>query len=96
MIYSRNSPVPITLHTTGIQDWIIQPSSATGNVVTIGDLSGTATKQVEVDETQGTVNAGGQNNSHVKLIVDGPRNTVTEGAGRTILNNKLPASANGN
>jgi|GEM_PF-6561740 len=91
--YTRNNLVPFAIHTTGIQDWIIQPSSATGNVVTIGDLSNTATKRVEVDTTQGTVNAGGQNNSNVTLVVKGPHNTVTEGAGPTILSNKLPAGA---
>jgi len=91
--YTRNNLVPFVLHTTGIQNWIIQPSSATGNVVTIGDLTNTATKKVEVDTTRGTVNAGAQNNPHVELIVNGPHNTVTEGAGETILHNKLPKGA---
>jgi hypothetical protein len=90
--YTRNNLVPFELFTTGIQNWIIQPSTAANNVVTIGDLSGTPTKRVEVDTTQGDVNAGGQNDPHVKLVVRGPHNTVTEGAGETILSNKLPGA----
>jgi hypothetical protein len=88
--YTRNNLVPFSLFTTGIQNWIIQPSSATGNVVTIDDLSGTDTKRVEVDTTKGLVDASNQNDPDVKLVVRGPRNMVAEGAGPTILNNKLP------
>jgi hypothetical protein len=90
--YTRNNLVPFELFATGIQNWIIQPSTATGNVVTIGDLSGTPTRHVEVDMTQGDVNAGNQNDADVTLVVNGPRNTVTEGAGPTFLHNKLPAN----
>ena len=78
--FTRNNVVPFKIFTTGIQNWIIQPSAATGNVVTVGDLSGTATKSVDVDTTKGTVDASGQNNANVKLSVHGTRNTVSEGA----------------
>jgi hypothetical protein len=87
VVYSRNNLVPFKLFATGIQDWVIQPSTAAGNTVTIGDLSGTGTKQVEVDETQSTVDASTQNDPAVKLIVRGKRNTVSEGAGATALSN---------
>jgi hypothetical protein len=88
-VYTRNNLVPFKLFTTGIQNWIIQPSSATGNTVTVGDLSGTSTKSVDVDESKGTVDASGQNDADVKLIVHGKRNTVSEGAGTTTLSNKV-------
>jgi hypothetical protein len=89
-IYTRNNLVPFQLDTTGIQNWIIQPSSAAGNTVTIGDLTGTATKSVDVDQSNGTVDASGQNNANVKLVVHGRRNTVSEGAGNTVLSTKSP------
>jgi hypothetical protein len=82
--------VPFTLHTTGIQNWVLRPSTATGNVITIADLSNTPTKRVEVDATKSFVDASDQNNPNVTLVVKGPRNTVAEGAGPTVLSNKLP------
>jgi hypothetical protein len=88
-VYTRNNLVPFKLFTTGIQNWIVQPSSAAGNTVTVGDLSGTATKRVEVDESNGTVDASGQNDANVRLVVHGKRNTVSEGAGTTTLSNTV-------
>jgi hypothetical protein len=90
VIYTRNSPVPFSLYTRDIQNWDLQPSTGAGNTVTIGYLSGTATKQVQVDLTSGTVDASGQNSSDVKLVVNGSRNTVSEGAGATRLTNTTP------
>jgi hypothetical protein len=88
-VYTRNNLVPFKLFTTGIQNWIVQPSSAAGNTVTVGDLSGTSTKRVEVDESNGTVDASGQNDANVHLVVHGKRNTVSEGAGTTTLSNTV-------
>jgi hypothetical protein len=88
--YNRVSPGPFTLTTTGIQYWQIEPSTGSGNNVTIGDLSGTATKQVTVDESASTVNAGAQNNVGVTLAVNGKRDTITEGAGPTKTTNVPP------
>jgi hypothetical protein len=89
--YSRNNLVPFNIYTTGIQNWDIKPSTGTGNMVTVGDLTGTSTKRVEVDATQSFIDASGQNDAGVTLVVRGPHNTVAEGAGPTVLNNKLPA-----
>lgn len=86
--YSRNNLVPFNIYTQGIQRWYIRPSTASGNTVTIGDLSGTATKRVEVDTNGGTVNASGQNNADVRLFVNGTHNTVSQGAGSTYFINK--------
>jgi hypothetical protein len=92
--YSRNNLVPFNIYTKDIQNWYIKPSSAAGNTVTIGDMSGTATKKVEVDANKGTVDAGNQNNADVKLVANGSRNTVTEGAGPTqTVNRTFVASA---
>jgi hypothetical protein len=89
--YTRNNLVPFQLYTTGIQNWILQPSTGTGNQVTIGDLSGTATKKVDVDTNSGTVDASGQNDANVTLVVHGKRDTVSEGAGPTVLSGKQPS-----
>jgi len=89
-IYTRNSAGPFMLFTYGIQNWDIQPSTGAGNNVTIGDLSGTATKQVEVDLNAGTVDASGQADTKVKLVVNGGQDTITEGAGSTRLTNVTP------
>jgi hypothetical protein len=86
--YSRNNLVPFNIYTQDIQRWYIRPSTAAGNVVTIGDLTGTATRRVEVDTNKGTVDASNQNDADVNLVVNGKRNTVTEGAGPTYLPNK--------
>jgi hypothetical protein len=93
VVYSRNNLVPFKLFTTGIQKWYLQPSTGAGNSVTIGDLSGTATKRVEVDQSQGAVDASGQNNPDVSLVVNGRRNTVSEGAGPTSLPNHQPPTS---
>jgi hypothetical protein len=90
VIYTRNNLVPFTLFTYGIQNWDLQPSTGAGNNVTIGDLSGTATKQVEVDLTAGTVDASSQADPKVKLVVNGAQDTITEGAGSTRLPNVTP------
>jgi hypothetical protein len=85
---SRNNLVPFNIYTQGIQRCYIRPSTASGNTVTIGDLSGTATRRVEVDINGSTVNAGGQLNSDVRLVVNGTMDTITEGAGPTWTINK--------
>jgi hypothetical protein len=56
------------------------PPSAAGNTVTIGDLSGTGTKRVEVDESKGSVDASGQNNPNLRLDVNGRYDTILTGA----------------
>jgi hypothetical protein len=92
--YTRNNLVSFQLHTTGIQKWYIQPSSAAGNTVTVGDLTGTGIRRVEVDDSSSTTDASGQNDAGVHLVVNGSRNTVSEGAGTTTLsNNAAPTVA---
>lgn len=88
VIYSRNNLVPFNIYTQGIQRWYIRPSTAAGNTVTIGDLSGTATRRVEVDTNSSTVNAGGQLNADVRVVVNGTMDTIIEGAGPTWTINK--------
>jgi hypothetical protein len=88
VIYSRNNLVPFNIYTQDIQRWYIRPSTAAANTVTIGDLSGTATKRVEVDTNNSTVNAGAQMNGDVRVVVNGKFNTVSEGAGPTDLINQ--------
>jgi hypothetical protein len=87
--YSRNNLVPFKLFTTGIQNWIIQPSTGAGNAVTVGDLTGTGTRSVDVDASQSTIDASGQNDPTVRLIVHGKRNMVSEGAGTTTLSSRV-------
>jgi hypothetical protein len=93
--YARNNLVPFLLFTRGIQDWYIQPSTAAGNVVTVGDLTGTATRRVEVDASRSTVDAGDQNNADVRLVVNCRRDTISEGAGPTKLTNKAAPTPDG-
>jgi hypothetical protein len=93
VIFTRNNLVPFSLFTSGIQKWYIEPSTGAGNTVTIGDLTGTATKKVEVDTSSGTVNASGQNDADVKLVVNGSSDTVSEGAGPTRLTNTMTPTA---
>jgi hypothetical protein len=83
VVYSRNNLVPFKIYTTGIQDWYIRPSTGAGNTVTVNDLSGTATKRVQVDASKSTVDASNQNNADVLLVVNGKRDTISEGAGPT-------------
>jgi hypothetical protein len=89
VVYSRTNLVTFSLYTTGIQNWYIQPSSG-ANDVTIGDLSGTATRRVEVDASRSKVHAGHQNSANVHLVVNGTADTIVEGAGPTTLEN-VPA-----
>jgi hypothetical protein len=92
--FSRNNLVPFQIYTTGIQTWYIDPSTGAGNTVTVGDLSGTPTKSVEVDDSHSTTDASNQNDASVKLIVNGTRNTVAEGAGTTsLVNHAVPTDA---
>lgn len=81
--YSRENVVPFKLFTSGIQNWYITPSNTTGNLVTIKDLSDTPTKLIQVNVNSSTVDAVAQNNGNVKLVVNGTRNTVTQGEGPT-------------
>jgi hypothetical protein len=60
--------------------------------VTIGDLTGTATKQVEVAASS-TINASAQLNPNVRLVLDGTGDTVTPGAGPTRYENTTPPTA---
>lgn len=83
VIYSRLNLVPFKLFTSGIQEWYLQPSTGAGNNVVIGDLTGTPTKRVRVDVNNSKVDAGAQENADVRLVVNGRRNTVIEGAGPT-------------
>ena len=53
--YTRNSGVAFQLHTTGIQNSVLEPSTGAGNTVTISSLSGTPTQRVEVDVSSSTV-----------------------------------------
>jgi hypothetical protein len=80
------------LTTTGIQQWYLEPSTGMNNV-TIGDLTGTATKKVEVVASDSTIDAGGQNNPNVRLAVDGTHDTVTDGAGPTTHENTSAPTA---
>jgi hypothetical protein len=91
--YSRNNLVPFKLFTRGIQYWEVEPSTGAGNQVALGDLTGTATRRVTVDESHGTVDASAQNNANVALVVNGSRDTVSEGAGPTRLTNTAPPAA---
>jgi hypothetical protein len=91
--YSRNNLVPFNLFTRGIEYWNIRPSTGAGNNVTVGDLTGTGTKRVEVDASRSTVDASGQNDPNVLLVVNGRRNTVSEGAGPTQLTNRPAPTA---
>jgi hypothetical protein len=93
VVYSRTNLVPFNLYTTGIQNWEIEPSTGSGNIVTVGDMTGTATKKVSVDLSGGTVNASGQNNASVALVVNGSRDTVSEGAGTTRLTDTAAPTA---
>ncbi len=89
-----NNLTAFNLYTTGIQDWYIEPSTGTGNTVTIGDLTGTKTKRVEVDAGNSTVNAGAQQNADVRLVVNGVANAITQGAGPTHTENvTVPTAA---
>jgi hypothetical protein len=85
--YTRSNLVPFSIYTKNIQGWFINPSSGAGNVVTIGNLSGTATKRVEVGAAHSKVNAAAQANANVELIVNGSADTISEGAGPTHLTN---------
>jgi hypothetical protein len=93
VLFSRLNLVPFTLTTTNIQDWYIEPSTGAGNTVTIGDMSGTITRRVGVDASCSTVNAAAQNDSNVRLVVNGTRDTVSEGAGPTVLKNTTAPTA---
>jgi hypothetical protein len=87
--FTRTNLVPFAIHTKNIQGWFLHPSSGAGNVVTVGDLTGTTTRQVQVDVSGSTVAAGGQKDANVRLVVDGTGDTVTEGAGPAKLENVL-------
>jgi hypothetical protein len=90
--FTRTNLVPFSLYTKNIQGWFLDPSTGAGNVVTIGNLTGTATKQVQVDVSQSTVAAGAQKDASVRLVVDGTGDTITEGAGPSRLENVPPAT----
>lgn len=90
VVYSRTNLVPFCIYGKNIDGWFLHPSSGAGNVVTIGNLTGTPTRQVQVDASGSTVNAGGQRNAAVCLTVDGTGDTVTEGAGPAALHNLPP------
>jgi hypothetical protein len=85
VVYSRVNLVPFKIYASKIQDWYINPSSASNNTVTVGDLTGTGAKKVEVIASNSTVDASGQNDPNVELVVVGKRNAVSEGAGPTEL-----------
>ena len=59
----------------------------------IGNLTGTATKRVEVDASSSTINAANQKDAAVKLVVDGTQDKVVEGAGKTVLENMANTTA---
>jgi hypothetical protein len=90
--FTRTNLVPFSIYTKDIQGWVIHPSSGAGNVVTVGNLTGTATKRVEVDASQGTISAGSQKDANVRLVVDGTGDTITEGAGPSRLENVPPST----
>ena len=91
--FSRNNLVPFNIYTQGIQDWVLEPSTGTGNNVVIGDLTGTPTKRVAVDASGSTVNAANQNNAQVNLVVNGQHDTISEGAGPTRTTNTTAPTA---
>lgn len=93
VVFSRNNLVPFQIYTQDIQNWVLEPSTAAKNDVTIGNLSGTTTKQVEAVVNNSTVGTANQANPNVKLVVDGTQNVVREGAGPTsIINTPAPTA----
>jgi hypothetical protein len=88
--YSRTNLVPFCIYTKDIQGWFLHPSTGSGNTVTIGNLTGTKTNQVQVNASGSTIAAGGQKNASVCLVVNGKSDTIAEGAGPARLENVAP------